>query len=212
MPNSENLRKQAKLYLRWHRERYYPVAEQIRSALAKFRDLSDAEVLEAEFRLSDAQELVARKHGFATWAALIKGIDTMTGPAATNNTSVITAAEPQLFVSDIEIACRFYVEKLGFNIAFSYGEPPFYAQVFRDGGRLNLRKVGGPVFDSGFRERERDALSATLTLDDPKSLFLEYQSQGVTFHQSLRAEPWGTRTFIVRDPDGNLIAFAGGKG
>ncbi|WP_331376366.1 bleomycin resistance protein [Sinorhizobium chiapasense] len=211
MPNSENLRKQAKLYLRWHHERYYPVAEQIRSALAKFRDLTDADVLKAEFRLSDAQELVARKHGFENWAALIKGIDTMTVPAASTGNSLIMAAEPQLFVSDIEMACRFYVQKLGFKIAFSYGEPPFYAQVFRDGGRLNLRKVGGPVFDNGFRERERDALSATLTLDDAKPLFLEYQSAGVTFHQSLKTEPWGARTFIVRDPDGNLIAFAGGK-
>ncbi|HZU33414.1 MAG TPA: VOC family protein, partial [Candidatus Angelobacter sp.] len=33
MPNLENLRKQAKQYLRWHRERYYPVAARIRAAL-----------------------------------------------------------------------------------------------------------------------------------------------------------------------------------
>ncbi len=31
MPNIENLKKQAKQYLRWHRERYYPVAAQIRA-------------------------------------------------------------------------------------------------------------------------------------------------------------------------------------
>lgn len=122
---------------------------------------------------------------------------------------VITSAEPQLFVSDLDIACRFYVRQLGFQIAFSYGDPPFYAQVFRDGGRLNLRKVGIPLFDAGFRASEVDALSATLTLDDPKPLFLEYQAAGVSFHQSLRTEPWGARTFIVQDPDGNLIAFSG---
>ncbi|WP_405052272.1 VOC family protein [Sinorhizobium sp. 8-89] len=75
-----------------------------------------------------------------------------------------------------------------------------------------LLHFGGPVFDSGFRERERDALSATLTLDDAKPLFLEFQGAGVTFPQSLRTEPWGARTFIVRDPDGNPIAFAGDKG
>jgi uncharacterized glyoxalase superfamily protein PhnB len=32
---------------------------------------------------------------------------------------------------------------------------------------------------------------------------------GVEFHQPLKPEPWGARTFIVRDPDGNLILFAG---
>jgi hypothetical protein len=43
----------------------------------------------------------------------------------------------------------------------------------------------------------------------PKPLYLEYQAAGVAFHQTLRTEPWGARTFIVRDPDGNLILFAG---
>jgi catechol 2,3-dioxygenase-like lactoylglutathione lyase family enzyme len=210
MSNLEHLRKQAKLYLRWHRERYYPVAVLIRSGLARFADLSDREILNARFRLSDAQELVARKSGFESWPALIKGVTTMTEPAATSlGTSVIVASEPQLFVSDLEAAIAFYIDKLGFKVVFSYGEPPFYAQVARDGGRLNLRKVSGPVFDSGFRSREGDALSATLTLDDAKPLFLEFQKAGVAFHQTLRTEPWGARTFIVQDPDGNFIAFAG---
>lgn len=210
MPNSENLRKQAKLYVRWHRERYYPVAATIRSFLPRFRDLSDKDVLAADFKLSDAQELVARKHGFAGWAELMEGIKTMSAPAVSNiRKSVIIAAEPQIFVTDLDRAFRFYIQELGFDLAFSYGEPPFYAQVFRDGGRLNLRKVGSPVFDSNFRANERDALSAMLTLDDAKPLFLEFEAAGVPFHQTLRTEPWGARTFIVRDPDDNLIAFAG---
>ena len=124
---------------------------------------------------------------------------------------VIVASEPQVFVSDLEAASAFYVRKLGFTVLFSYGEPPFYAQIARDGGRLNLRRVSGPVFDSGFRAREADALSATFTLDDAMPLFLEFQNAGVSFHQTLRTEPWGARTFIVQDPDGNLIAFAGHK-
>ena len=119
------------------------------------------------------------------------------------------AAEPQLFVADLERACRFYVGRLGFEVAFSYGEPPFYAQIARGGWRMNLRAVRGPVFDSGFREREADALSATLTLGDARPIFDEWQAAGVDFHQPLRAEPWGALTFIVRDPDGNLIAVAG---
>ena len=45
MPNIENLKKQAKLIVRWHRERHYPVAAQIRTDLPRFRHLSDPEVL-----------------------------------------------------------------------------------------------------------------------------------------------------------------------
>jgi len=129
---------------------------------------------------------------------------------STVSTSVILASEPQLFVADLQAASEFYVNKLGFKVVFSYGEPPFYAQIARDGGRLNLRRVSGTVFDGGFRSREGDAISATLTLDDARPLFLEFQKAGVAFHQTLRTEPWGARTFIVKDLDGNLIAFAGG--
>lgn len=129
--------------------------------------------------------------------------------ASSSRMSFIIASEPQLFVLDVERTSAFYIQKLGFKIAFSYGNPPFYAQVVRDGGRLNLRKVSGPVFDSDFRSREVDALSATLAVDDAEPLFFELQRAGLAFHQTLRAEPWGARTFIVQDPDGNLIAFAG---
>ena len=123
---------------------------------------------------------------------------------------MIIASEPQLFVSDIEAATAFYVGKLGFTIAFSYGEPPFYAQVTRDQGRLNLRRIEGAVFDSGFRAREPNAVVATLALDVAEPLFLEFREAGVVFHQALKTEPWGARTFIVKDPDGNLVLFAGG--
>ena len=72
MPNLENLKKQAKLYLRWHRDQHYPVAAQIRAVLPRFNHLSDREVLAHSFRLSDAQEFVARKIGFESWEAFEK--------------------------------------------------------------------------------------------------------------------------------------------
>jgi catechol 2,3-dioxygenase-like lactoylglutathione lyase family enzyme len=212
VPSIENLRKQAKQYLRWHRMGYHPVAAQIRSALIRFRDLSDRQVLASDFKLSDAQELVARKQGFESWTALIRGIDAMTAmTTAKTDGAVITGAEPQLFVADLPRSLAFFGERLGFAVAFSYGEPPFYAQVARGGARLNLRHVTGPVFDEAFHAREPDALSAIVTLVDAKPLFLEFQAAGLDFHHSLRTEPWGARTFIVRDPDGNLILFAGGS-
>jgi len=52
-------------------------------------------------------------------------------------------------------------------------------------------------------------LAATITLEDAKPLFREYQEAGVEIAQPLRSEPWGAKTFVVRDPDGNLLLFAG---
>lgn len=209
MLNIEHLRKQAKQYVRWHRERYYPVAARIRAVLPRYRRLTDPEVLAQRFRLSDALELVARTVGFETWDALRRGSHYVTSTRSGSPTMpILIAAEPQLFVRDVVLSSEFYTRKLGFSIAFIYGEPPFYAQVFRDGARLNLRHVDGPVLNRIHSDAE-SLLSASITLEDAKPLFLEYQESGVEFAQSLRSEPWGARTFIVRDPDGNLLLFAG---
>lgn len=212
MSNLENLKKQAKLVLRWHRDRYYPVAAQIRSALPRYSRMTDSEILAQSFKLSDAQELVARQHGFENWQALKRGLNTMSGRAETISTkAVIAGAEPQLFVADIKASCDFFTARLGFVVAFSYGEPPFYAQVRRDSARINLRCVERPVIDVAMRDRE-ELLSASLTVATPqeiKALFLEFQAAGVAFFQTLKSEPWGARDFILKDPDGNLLLFAG---
>jgi uncharacterized glyoxalase superfamily protein PhnB len=212
MPNLENLKKQAKQYLRWHRQRYYPVAAEIRAALPRFRHLSDPQILEASFKLSDAQELVARQMGFDGWQALKSGADAMTDESRqATPRPILNSIEAQLFVANLKSSCDFYTDKLGFAVEFTYGDPPFYGQVRRDNARLNLRLVCEPVFVEGVREREH-LLSASITVataNEIKQLFLSYQAAGVSFHQALKKEPWGARTFVVIDPDGNLILFAG---
>ena len=212
MPNLENLKKQAKLILRWHRERHYPVAAQIRGLIPRFLNMADSEILAAKFNLSDAQEMVARQHGFDSWQALKVGISATSRKVnLTPSRATIVCAEPQLFVTDIKRSCDFFREKLGFSVVFSYGDPPYYAQVGRDAARLNLRHVEGPLIESMVRGRE-ELLSVSMsvaTADEIKLLFLEFQSAGVTFHQTLKKQPWGAKNFIVKDPDGNLLLFAG---
>ena len=117
----------------------------------------------------------------------------------------------QLFVANIKSSCDFYTNKLGFAVEFTYGDPPYYGQVVRDNARLALRLVFETVFAGDVRKREH-LLSASITVataNEIKQLFLSYQAAGVSFHQTLKKEPWGARTFIVSDPDENLILFAG---
>jgi uncharacterized glyoxalase superfamily protein PhnB len=124
---------------------------------------------------------------------------------------IITAAEPQLFVTDLRASCDFFTQKLGFSIAFIYGDPPYFGQVIRDGARLNLKCVDTPIIDGALKDRE-ELLSATMTVEttgEIKQLFLEFQSTGVTFHQALKQQLWGAWNFIVKDPDGNFLLFAG---
>jgi len=123
----------------------------------------------------------------------------------------LVAAEPQLFVADIDASCTFFTRKLGFSIVFTYGEPPYYAQVRRDGAALNLRHVDGAAIDPALRDRE-EWLSATIivaTAGEITELARDFQRAGVSFAQAPSKKPWGALDFIIRDIDGNLLLFAG---
>jgi hypothetical protein len=156
MPNIDNLKKQAKQLLRWHRDRHHPVAAEIRASLPRFQSLSDVEVLKAPFKLGDAQELVALRLGYENWRALKAGASAMTTTEnAASPKPVLKSAEASLYVSDFQRSRDFYVAKLGFVLEFSYGQPPFYGLVKRDRARLCLRRVAEPVFVGDIREREQ---------------------------------------------------------
>jgi len=211
MPNLEAFKKHAKQYLRWHHEQYYPVAAIIREYLPRFRQLSDQEILAAGFRLTDAQELVARKEGFEGWRALRTGAHAAMSKTHLHTVPILTSVAAHLYVRDLTASIEFFTIKLGFTIDFVYGDPPFYGQVSRDNALLALRSMDESFFAEDIRERE-ELLSASITLasaDEIKQLFLAYQAVDVPFAQGLRREPWGAKTFIVKDPDGNLILFAG---
>ena len=124
---------------------------------------------------------------------------------------ILSSVAPHLFVKDIEASLEFFKSKLGFAVDFVYGDPPFYGQVSRDNARLALRSMDEPVFAGDIRERE-DLVLASITVasvEEIHQLFVNYQEAGVPFHQTLKQEPWGAKTFIVKDPDGNLLLFAG---
>lgn len=124
---------------------------------------------------------------------------------------MLGAAEPQLFVADFEAACAYFTDTLGFEVVFTYGEPPFYGQVRRGAAALNLRLVSRPVWVDDVRDRD-ELLAASIAVASAaeiRALFAEFQAAGVEFFRPLKQEPWGARTFIVRDPDGNLLLFAG---
>lgn len=212
MPNLENLKKQAKRYVRWHRDGRHPVAAVLRGVLPRYAGMSDAQILALPFRLVDAQELVARRSGYSSWQALKQGDPSMNESASRvpyPAQPILMNVEPTLFVTDFARAIDFFTEGLGFKIAFTYGEPPFYGQVARDAALINLRHVDQPVID---RSKERDLVSASIWVSNARQLFLHFKDRGVAFHQPLRREPWhgeGQGGFIVADPDGNLISFGG---
>ena len=74
-PNLDHLKYQAKDLLNAHAGRDPAAATRIREAHPRFVDASDATIFDSELRLSDAQLIIAREYGFASWARLKAHVD-----------------------------------------------------------------------------------------------------------------------------------------
>lgn len=203
MNDHENLRKRAKQLVRAHAAGQITVAERLRRAIPRFAELSDADVLAAPFALHDAQDLIAAELGFDVWAELQRS-DPPARPTPQPGSGT-WHSYPQVFVRDIDRSVGWYADVLGFSLDYTYGRPPFYAQVSRNGIALNLRYT--PKTPWAPDPNDVDLLAARIEVDDLKGLFLSVRKHAANLHQTLRTEPWGQTTFIVTDPDGNLLSF-----
>ena len=117
----------------------------------------------------------------------------------------LRAVAPQFLVVDLAAACAFYVERLGFRVAFVH--EGFYAAVERDGITLHLKLSDDPDPAREFKRRG-EHLDAYFAVDDVAALYAEYEGRGTTFAQPLTATPWGTQEFVVHDPDGFILYFS----
>lgn len=126
-------------------------------------------------------------------------------------TTMLAPSEPFVFVTNFDAAIEFYTETLGFEVVFTYGEPAFYGQIRRDKALVNLRHVDASPFREEVRESD-ELLSVSFNVGnaaDVRALFEEFQKAGADFYRPLKQEKWGARTFILRDPFGNLLMFTG---
>ena len=201
-------RKQAKQLVRWHREGNHSIGGRIRG-LARYQTLTDREALALEFPLREAQEIIALEAGYASWAAF--KVAMANEPAQTSSTSPVlrlTRAVPVISVASVEAAAGFFKNTLGFSIDFLHGEPPFYGSVSRDGACVHLKFVHEPVLTVGAQDRD-GFIVAFIQVENVKALYAEYLAAGAGFDQKLKKQAWGGRDFIVRDPEGNGLCFAG---
>ena len=118
----------------------------------------------------------------------------------------LKSAVPILFVRDVSASAVFFREKLGFEVDFLYGTPPFYSSVSRGEACLHLRCVHKPNF-SELAAQEVSLILAIVEVSDCQELFEEFKERGVEFAQTPTKQPWGGTDFHVRDPDGNVISF-----
>lgn len=107
---------------------------------------------------------------------------------------------PILGTRDLEKALAFYIERLGFALAFrDPSNPTNYAGVRRDGVELHFQWQD---------ESEMSTTRLRFLVEDPDALFAEYRDkQALGERTSLASTPWGTREFALYDPDRNALTF-----
>ena len=186
MPNLENLRKQAKLYRALASRRLLPGRRADQGRRAAFQDLTGPPDpgRPASSSATHRSWWLANPGSKAGRRSRQECKPCPKPPTAVAAKPELTEVEAELFVADIKASCAFFTSKLGFDVVFTYGEPPFYGQVKRDNARLNLRLVCEPVFVGDIREREQLLAGlddAGQRRRDHASSFVQYQSAGVGF-------------------------------
>jgi predicted enzyme related to lactoylglutathione lyase len=117
----------------------------------------------------------------------------------------VTSLAPQFLVDDLTRSMAYY-EKLG----FTFGEPweGFYAIGERDGLELHLKEA--PKNEAERRNRRaHEHLDAAAGVDGIEEFYEQCVATGAKILRPLAPTAWGTKDFMIEDPDGYVIAFGG---
>lgn len=122
--------------------------------------------------------------------------------------SKLVQIHPVLPVKNVLAALFFYVEKLGFHIAFA-DDPklPTYAGVRRDGIEIHLQWHNENEWETAV---ERPMLR--IVTSDVSELFQEFKNKDV-FHKDTAVQEtnWGTKEFAFYDLYKNGLTFYSSK-
>jgi catechol 2,3-dioxygenase-like lactoylglutathione lyase family enzyme len=116
------------------------------------------------------------------------------------NIASFSQVQPILGTRDVAKAVRFYVDRLGFMLAF--GVPT------NEGNYVGLRRDRIELHMQFQYEHEMGTTRLRIVVDDPDALYAEYKDKDV-LHEGTRVTdtPWGTREFALYDLDHNSLTF-----
>lgn len=118
---------------------------------------------------------------------------------------MIRRIAPQFFTTDLATTLAYYQSVLGFACRGTWGAPPVYAIVTRDGQAVHFRVAAPPTPNPD--KIGEELLDAYVFVDDVDALHAEFAARGAVFTRPLGDTPWGMREFVLRDIDGRLLAF-----
>jgi uncharacterized glyoxalase superfamily protein PhnB len=112
----------------------------------------------------------------------------------------VTKVFPVFAVQNLGDALEYYRDKLGFTIAWTWGDPVSRAGVVLDDVEIQLEGagLGAPGAPSVIY----------CHMNGVGEYYEACRARGADIAMELGDRPWGMRDFRVRDPNGNRIGFA----
>lgn len=104
---------------------------------------------------------------------------------------------PTLAVADVSAAVEHYTKALGFQLGFTWGDPPNTAGV--ELGRVSIHLSQGAPNPQG--------CSVYFVVGDADELFEFQRTSGANIVTQPNDQPWGLREYRVRDLDGYELRF-----
>jgi len=100
-------------------------------------------------------------------------------------------------VRDVERSVAFYRRHLAFEVLSTMGDD--FALLGRDNVTVALVLASTPAVAS--------FAGCYLYVSDVEAVHSACERDNVTMTSALTTHPWGTRDFVIRDPDGHQIAI-----
>jgi catechol 2,3-dioxygenase-like lactoylglutathione lyase family enzyme len=109
---------------------------------------------------------------------------------------------PILDVSNIPASIDYYVDILGFDKKWDWGDPPTFACVGRDQIEIFLNQN-----NQGAR-----GVWISIFVQDVDALHEDYKRRGGIVREPPKDMPWGVRRMVVEDIDGHRLQLGGDGG
>jgi GNAT superfamily N-acetyltransferase/uncharacterized glyoxalase superfamily protein PhnB len=110
--------------------------------------------------------------------------------------------EPILAVRDVAAAVAYWRDVLGFGQVWLWGEPPTHGGASQD--RVALQFSLNPAL-----AERAEGQQIWIRVRDVQAVYALHQERGAEIVASLEPKPWGVSEYIIREPNGYRLRFAG---
>ncbi len=147
--------------------------------------------------------------GYARWRELLHHFSdpfpevehyTPVAPSETAEPTTPIESAAVFVVRDLGASVAYFRDALGFDVAFSYGEPAFYAGVCRGAVTIHLQAASQT-------QRPAGAVRLYVFVASADAVHRELVGRGARIMNPPASYPYGMRDFDVADPDGNSLVF-----